>query len=250
MKTQGPIWLGLTAAGAQHPGFAGIADIHAMVSRSAYAQLALFAGPAGGDADRHGPDLLGAAVAGAVRPRDRAGCWRWRPGPLMAVSFWPILRFYGLTPLWAPALPAIATGYMAFTLSSALQHRRGRGGRWKGRYQAEKPEERCDGSIGRLPVRQGPPRREFPGRLPARQPRAPARHHGVLRFRARRRRYRRPSLACRRTTSSHRLDRMEASLTGSSVRRRAVGAAARSAGRATSCRPSMRSTCSTRSGWT
>ena len=39
-------------------------------------------------------------------------------------------------PLWAPALPAIATGYMAFTLSSALQHMLGQGGRWKGRYQA------------------------------------------------------------------------------------------------------------------
>ena len=56
----------------------------------------------------------------------------------MTISFWPMLRFYGLTPLWAPALPAIATGYMAFTFSSALQHMLGKGGRWKGRYQARK----------------------------------------------------------------------------------------------------------------
>ena len=34
------------------------------------------------------------------------------------------------------ALPAIAAMYMAFTLDSAYQHARGRGGMWKGRAQA------------------------------------------------------------------------------------------------------------------
>jgi hypothetical protein len=34
------------------------------------------------------------------------------------------------------ALPAIAATYMAFTLDSAYQHARGRGGMWKGRAQA------------------------------------------------------------------------------------------------------------------
>jgi len=38
--------------------------------------------------------------------------------------------------LWAPALPAIATAYLLFTLDSAWQHLRGRGGMWKGRAQA------------------------------------------------------------------------------------------------------------------
>ena len=33
-------------------------------------------------------------------------------------------------------LPAIAAIYMAFTLDSAYQHARGRGGMWKGRAQA------------------------------------------------------------------------------------------------------------------
>ncbi len=78
------------------------------------------------------PPLSGDVRAMAPRRLLALGAWR-----LMAVSFWPILRFYGLTPLWGLALPAIATGYMAFTLSSALQHMLGRGGRWKGRYQAE-----------------------------------------------------------------------------------------------------------------
>src|SRR5262249_26317088 len=52
---------------------------------------------------------------------------------LMAVSFQPTLRFYRLSPLWGIALPAIALQYMLFTLDSAYQYVRGRGGSWKGR---------------------------------------------------------------------------------------------------------------------
>ena len=54
----------------------------------------------------------------------------------MALAFQPILRFYRVSPLWGVALPAIAATYMAFTLDSAYQHARGRGGMWKGRAQA------------------------------------------------------------------------------------------------------------------
>jgi hypothetical protein len=54
----------------------------------------------------------------------------------MALAFRPVLRFYRLTTLWAPLLPVIAAMYMAFTLDSAYQHARGRGGMWKGRAQA------------------------------------------------------------------------------------------------------------------
>jgi hypothetical protein len=48
----------------------------------------------------------------------------------------PILRFYRVTPLLAPLLPLIALTYAGFTLDSAIQHWRGRGGMWKGRAQA------------------------------------------------------------------------------------------------------------------
>jgi hypothetical protein len=41
-----------------------------------------------------------------------------------------------LSPLWGLALPAIALAYMAYTLDSAWQYARGRGGSWKGRAQA------------------------------------------------------------------------------------------------------------------
>jgi hypothetical protein len=106
-----------------------------MVSRSAYAQL------------RYSPlllalTLLGMALTYWVAPLAAIfghGTLRFLglgTFALMAVTFWPTLRFYGLAALWSLALPAIATAYMAFTVSSALQHMLGRGGRWKGRNQA------------------------------------------------------------------------------------------------------------------
>jgi hypothetical protein len=54
----------------------------------------------------------------------------------MAASFLPILRAYRCSPLVALLLPAIALFYMAATLGSAVQFWRGRGGAWKGRFQA------------------------------------------------------------------------------------------------------------------
>lgn len=137
MKAQGPIWLGLTERVRSIRVSDRLADIHAMVSRSAYAQLRysplLLAGTLLGMALTYwAPPLIAIFGHGTARAM-AAGAFT-----LMTISFWPILRFYGLTALWAPALPAIATGYMAFTLSSALQHISGRGGRWKGRYQARK----------------------------------------------------------------------------------------------------------------
>lgn len=137
MKTQGPIWLGLTDKVRSIRASDAIADIHTMVSRSAYAQLryspVLLAGTLIGMALTYwAPPLLTLFGQGLAQGL-AAAAW-----VVMSVSFWPILRFYGLSPLWAPALPAIATGYMAFTFSSAFQHMLGKGGHWKGRYQARK----------------------------------------------------------------------------------------------------------------
>jgi hypothetical protein len=55
----------------------------------------------------------------------------------MALALQPTLRFYRVSPLWGVALPAIAAIYMAFTVDSAYQHWRGRGGMWKGRAQGD-----------------------------------------------------------------------------------------------------------------
>ena len=110
-----------------------------MVARSAYAQLRfsplLLAGTVAGMALTYlAPPLFALFGAGIARLLGIAG---WAA---MAVAFQPILRFYRLSPLWGIALPAIAGLYLAFTLDSAWQHWRGRGGFWKGRAQAPRSE--------------------------------------------------------------------------------------------------------------
>jgi hypothetical protein len=54
----------------------------------------------------------------------------------MAILFQPTLRSYRLSPLWGFALPAIAAAYLVFTVQSAIASMRGKGGLWKGRFQA------------------------------------------------------------------------------------------------------------------
>jgi hypothetical protein len=64
----------------------------------------------------------------------------WRLGLaawlLMAVTYLPTVRFYGLSPLWAPFLPLAAAFYSYATWLSAVRYWLGRGGQWKGRAQA------------------------------------------------------------------------------------------------------------------
>jgi hopene-associated glycosyltransferase HpnB len=135
LKAHGPIWIGLTDRVHSIRAYPSIGDIRSMVSRTAYAQL------------RYSPLLLAGTVLGlaitylapvaltlfADGLAQFLGLFTWL---LMAFAFRPTLRFYGLSRLWGLALPAIAAIYMAFTLDSAYQHARGRGGMWKGRAQA------------------------------------------------------------------------------------------------------------------
>ena len=73
-----------------------------------------------------------AALAGSgYAPLFGVGAWA-----IMALLFVPSLRMYGISPWSAVALPAIAFAYLMFTLNSALQSVRGKGGFWKGRFQA------------------------------------------------------------------------------------------------------------------
>ena len=62
-----------------------------------------------------------------------AGALAWA---MMALALAPIQRLYGRPLVGGLALPAIAAAYVAFTLDSAVQYWRGRGGYWKGRIQA------------------------------------------------------------------------------------------------------------------
>ena len=107
-----------------------------MISRSAYAQL------------RYSPLLLAATTAGmavtfiipamiavfaAGVPR-YLGLLAWL---MMTLSFVPTLRFYRISPLWSIALPGIAALYLYYTLNSAYQYLRRRGGHWKGRVHVD-----------------------------------------------------------------------------------------------------------------
>jgi hopene-associated glycosyltransferase HpnB len=135
LKTQGPVWLGLTRRATSLRPYGGLRDIGRMVSRSAYAQLdyspLLLAGTVLGMAITYlAPALLALFGSGLAQA---AGLCAWL---LMAVAFQPMLRFYRVSPLWGLALPAIAAAYTLFTLQSAVEVWRGRGGMWKGRAQA------------------------------------------------------------------------------------------------------------------
>jgi hopene-associated glycosyltransferase HpnB len=137
LKAQGPIWLGLTERAVSLRPYPHIADIRRMVSRSAYAQLGfsplILAGTVFGMALLYLVPLAGLAFGGLGA---LAGALAWAA---MTIAFQPMLHFYRRSPLWGLALPLIGLFYAAFTIDSAVQHWRGRGGMWKGRAQAIAP---------------------------------------------------------------------------------------------------------------
>jgi hopene-associated glycosyltransferase HpnB len=108
-------------------------EIGAMISRTAFAQL------------RHSYLLLLVTIAAllvtyllapALMLSGAPQAWFGLAGfTLMTLCYLPMVRFYGLSPLWALCLPAIALFYMGAVLHSAAQFARGRGGEWKGRTQ-------------------------------------------------------------------------------------------------------------------
>jgi hypothetical protein len=111
-----------------------------MVARSAYAQL------------HYSPLMLvGAALGMVLTYFAPLGLALFTEGfsrlcglaafALMSLSFWPIQRFYRLSSARALTLPLISALYMVYTLDSALQFFRGRGGMWKGRAQAHHSAE-------------------------------------------------------------------------------------------------------------
>jgi hopene-associated glycosyltransferase HpnB len=136
MKTQGPIWLGMSGRVLSLRPYPKVEDIRHMVARSAYAQL------------RYSPLLLLGTVVGMIlvylappvlilAASYPASVFAATAYLLMAIAFQPTLRFYHRSPLWGLALPLIAATYLGFTLDSAYQHGAGRGGLWKGRVQAQ-----------------------------------------------------------------------------------------------------------------
>ncbi|HEY3903706.1 MAG TPA: glycosyltransferase [Streptosporangiaceae bacterium] len=133
-------WLGFTTEVTSRRPY-DFTQIWNMVARSAYTQLryspALLAGTVVGLAWLYllppAATVIGLSLLPSAQaiPVAAAGATAWL---LMSVSYLPMLRLYRLSPLRAPTLPLIATLYAGMTINSALRHRHGRGGEWKGRY--------------------------------------------------------------------------------------------------------------------
>ncbi|MER7829336.1 glycosyltransferase [Streptomyces sp. NPDC095602] len=136
-RAGGRIWLGLAERVESVRPYPRLADLWAMVARSAYAQL------------RHSLALLAATVAGLLLvyvapplcllagltgPGDAVAAWAGGAAwAAMAGTYAPMLRHYR-QPLWLAALlPVTAALYLLMTVDSAVRHHRGRGAAWKGR---------------------------------------------------------------------------------------------------------------------
>lgn len=127
-RAGGRTWIGLSHDVTSHRGYVGLAPIWDMVARTAYTQLL------------ESPLLLmfctivmalvfWAPLAGAATGSVTAGVGF----VAMIISYQPVLRFYHRSPLWALALPAIGTLYLAMTWTSAIRAWKGERSKWKGR---------------------------------------------------------------------------------------------------------------------
>jgi hopene-associated glycosyltransferase HpnB len=135
----GRVWMGLTRKSASLRIYDTFSEIQDLIARTAFTQLHysplfLLGTLAGMSLTYVAPVLLLFAQHSTARI---LGCTAWL---LMSFSFLPTVRFYGLSPLWAPLLPLVALFYSYATWLSATRYWLGRGGSWKGRAQA--PKER------------------------------------------------------------------------------------------------------------
>jgi hopene-associated glycosyltransferase HpnB len=140
IKAQGGrLWLGLADTSLSLRVYDKLADIWAMVARSAYAQL------------RHSVLLLTGTVIGLaiiylapplialLYPLHGDSAAAFLSGTAwlaMTISFVPMLAYYRLSWPWALTLPVAALLYIAMTVDSARRHAKGAGGAWKGRHYA------------------------------------------------------------------------------------------------------------------
>jgi hopene-associated glycosyltransferase HpnB len=135
MKAKGPVWLGLAEDVASLRGYPRWGDIWMLIARSAFTQIgfstAMLAVTVLGMTATYllGPVLFLFDAA----PARILAC---AATLMMLFAYQPTLRYYRLSPAWALALPAVAMFYTAATVDSALRYWSGRGGAWKGRFQA------------------------------------------------------------------------------------------------------------------
>jgi hopene-associated glycosyltransferase HpnB len=133
----GTVWMGLARKSTSLRAYKTFGEIRDLIARTAFTQL------------RYSSMLLAGTLAGMfltyVAPlvllfahdstAQILGLVAWL---LMSLSFLPTVRFYRLSPLWAPFLPLAALFYTYATWLSAVRYWLGKGGQWKGRAQAPK----------------------------------------------------------------------------------------------------------------
>jgi len=137
-------WLGLTTDIRSARPYPDLASLWHMIARSAYVQLRynplllagtlvglllLYAAPPAGVIAA----LVVAAAGGGTPATAVAGLAGLAGWALMTASYLPMLRFYRLSALRAPALPLVALLYAAMTADSARRHYSGRAVSWRGR---------------------------------------------------------------------------------------------------------------------
>lgn len=133
-RSGGRVWLGLTPTTHSFRPYESFGEIERMIARTAFNQLG-----------HSVPVLIGAILGMALlyvapfvllfshqRGLVALGAAAYFT---MAVSYLPMVRFYGLGAGWALTLPLSAIFYMGATIDSAFKFWSGRGGAWKGRAQ-------------------------------------------------------------------------------------------------------------------
>jgi hopene-associated glycosyltransferase HpnB len=127
-----PTYIGLTRSAASHRRYTALADIWRMVARTAFTQL------------RYSWLWLGVctvlmitcfvspvALLFATEPSTRTmAALAWLA---MCLAYVPTLAYYGLSRLWALAMPVIGVLFLAMTWDSALRYWRGERSSWRGR---------------------------------------------------------------------------------------------------------------------
>ncbi|MBW4518486.1 MAG: glycosyltransferase [Scytolyngbya sp. HA4215-MV1] len=136
---EGRIWLGLSDRTRSLRAYPTLSSIWEMVARTAFTQLeyslGLLLGTLMGMSLIYVVPVLSAMVGLLLHDWGLmlAGLAGWGA---MTIAYYPTVRFYQISPLFALGLPAIALLYTLMTLDSAIRHWQGRGGAWKGRtYQ-------------------------------------------------------------------------------------------------------------------
>jgi hopene-associated glycosyltransferase HpnB len=132
----GSIWLGLSSLTQSLRQYNELDTIWDMVARTAYTQLnyspLLLVGTLLGMTLVYLISPLG-LIVGLITSNWLVAALSLLGLSLMAFAYYPTIRFYRCSPLYAFCLPVIAFLYTLMTLDSAWRHWQGRGGAWKGR---------------------------------------------------------------------------------------------------------------------